>query len=842
MSELITKSLLLSTVVAVAFFSGCGKDGNIQEVTVKAVDGYVIGATVSDQRGSTASKNGDGTYSFVKAPTYPLTLTGGQLLDTNESFTGTMYATNGTVISPVTTLLTTIDPDGNPTDKISQTELEKLSKLTGLSKDALTSDYMATKNVDVAKVAQAAHIVNQDPDLQAEVKGAIATSNETDGSFDKFTALAKSKIDASTLSDVKKYVFKDIIDATAAFSGANPATLEASIKESKVMLSNMAAVEAMSGDIGSDLESLQTVKALLNIAGNEESNATLTDAQLSLLGADAVVNDATLKTLLIDAIKKTKAPNKIDSEAEVQAVFDNLKTIESVESEKATLSLSGEDGMVAKLKTALSNYNFGVEDLDDYKIYALAKKLKAHTGSDKMLDTYDKIVAELKALLQPFTAHEVSVSVESNTSELYNGQGIDAGSIVATVTTSGDETNTTKVGRYTLANSGDYTKFDINGTTGVITAKEAFDYETQTQYTLTAVAQIVDADDENLTVAQTQKQFTIKVQNVKDFGITKVTYDSKNDNNLSNDEINIYFSAGGVVDEYTLSPSSVTLGVQGAIASGATGVYNSSERKYTITGLSQAPKLAPYNIPAEFDATTVTLSGVTSIDGAPLEVNSAKVKYFVFNGLEYGMVKNPDTNRTWLDRNLGAKQVAESSDDYLAYGDLYQWGRKADGHEKIVWTSGTVGTPVNETTTQLSNEPADSLFITSSSAPYDWRVNPDDTLWAGVDAVNNVCPAGFRLPLNPNSANDSANEWYVETQTWGTQNSTGAISSVLKLPMPGYRYSSDGTVYDEGIYGHYWSGSAYGTSARYLNFYSGGVYPNNNYSRANGFSVRCIKN
>ncbi|MBA1438723.1 MAG: hypothetical protein FAF05_07045 [Epsilonproteobacteria bacterium] len=39
---------------------------------------------------------------------------------------------------------------------------------------------MASKNVDVAKVA---HIINQDKDLRAEVKGAIATSNETAGSY-----------------------------------------------------------------------------------------------------------------------------------------------------------------------------------------------------------------------------------------------------------------------------------------------------------------------------------------------------------------------------------------------------------------------------------------------------------------------------------------------------------------------------------------------------------------------------------------------------------------------------------------------------------------------------------
>ena len=38
------------------------------------------------------------------------------------------------------------------------------------------------------------------------------------------------------------------------------------------------------------------------------------------------------------------------------------------------------------------------------------------------------------------------------------------------------------------------------------------------------------------------------------------------------------------------------------------------------------------------------------------------------------MVENPLTGRTWIDRNLGASQVATSPTDTAAYGDLYQWG------------------------------------------------------------------------------------------------------------------------------------------------------------------------
>ena len=43
----------------------------------------------------------------------------------------------------------------------------------------------------------------------------------------------------------------------------------------------------------------------------------------------------------------------------------------------------------------------------------------------------------------------------------------------------------------------------------------------------------------------------------------------------------------------------------------------------------------------------------------------------------------------WMDRNLGASRVAINSTDSEAYGDYYQWGRLADGHEKS--TSQTTG-------------------------------------------------------------------------------------------------------------------------------------------------------
>ena len=48
---------------------------------------------------------------------------------------------------------------------------------------------------------------------------------------------------------------------------------------------------------------------------------------------------------------------------------------------------------------------------------------------------------------------------------------------------------------------------------------------------------------------------------------------------------------------------------------------------------------------------------------------------------------------------------------------------------------------------------------------------------------------------------------------------------------------------DRGSYGSYWSSTVIDSrSARSLDFYSGGVYPQNYYYRYNGFAVRAVQN
>jgi uncharacterized protein (TIGR02145 family) len=183
------------------------------------------------------------------------------------------------------------------------------------------------------------------------------------------------------------------------------------------------------------------------------------------------------------------------------------------------------------------------------------------------------------------------------------------------------------------------------------------------------------------------------------------------------------------------------------------------------------------------------------------------------------------TGRVWMDKNLGASQVATAVDDAAAYGDLYQWGRGTDGHEKRTNLTTTA-------TISSSDTPGNGSFITTNSSPYDWRSPQNDSLWQGVSGTNNPCPAGFRLPTDA--------EWLAEMATWSSTDAAGALASPLKLVSAGIRVSYVGTISGAGSYGYYWSSSVDGISARYLYFYSGGAYT---YvaERAYGLSVRCLE-
>jgi hypothetical protein len=279
---------------------------------------------------------------------------------------------------------------------------------------------------------------------------------------------------------------------------------------------------------------------------------------------------------------------------------------------------------------------------------------------------------------------------------------------------------------------------------------------------------------------------------------------------------------GGNGGSYALQTISST-GVTGLTATLTSGIlaFGSGSLSFAISGTPSASGTASF---------ALTIGGQSCSFTVPVQVNLVALypanSVFCASGPTAIVdVTNPTTGKIWMDRNLGATQAATSSTDATAYGDLYQWGRGNDGHQ--------CRTSATTITLSSTDQPTNGNFILAPNTPKDWRSSQNVNLWQGVNGVNNPCPSGYRIPTET--------EINAERLSWGQNTSVGAFTSPLKLPMTGYRDSSGGSLVDVGARGPYWSSTVSGVNSRSLDFDTSntGMYDD---ARANGFTVRCIKN
>lgn len=281
---------------------------------------------------------------------------------------------------------------------------------------------------------------------------------------------------------------------------------------------------------------------------------------------------------------------------------------------------------------------------------------------------------------------------------------------------------------------------------------------------------------------------------------------------ISTDSANPHGSAGLDVDfdNKGFLPPRMTTEERNAIALPAEGlmIYN--------TDL----KCIQYNIGTSVNPNWICSDGRIRGCGTGSVTFSYKGQSVTYNTVErdYGN----GNIKCWLDRNLGATQVATSSTDANSYGDLFQWGRRDDGHQ--VRTSNTT------TSLSTSDQPSNGNFITSTTTPYDWRSPQTANLWQG--AINNPCPNGWRLPTE--------SEFNVERSSWINNNAAGAFASPLKLPMGGERASAGG-LFNVGVFGIYWTSDVSDIYSVSLDFQVNDAYMYALRRRNNGASVRCIK-
>ena len=245
---------------------------------------------------------------------------------------------------------------------------------------------------------------------------------------------------------------------------------------------------------------------------------------------------------------------------------------------------------------------------------------------------------------------------------------------------------------------------------------------------------------------------------------------------------------------------------------------------YALNGITTAQANA---ITSQAAAITALQAKINSISALRPELNYPVGSVFCASGATQVVdVTNPTTGKTWMDRNLGATQVATSSTDAEAYGDLYQWGRGSDGHQ----CRNTATTSTKSSTDQ----PGNGNFITTSNRPLedDWRTPKNDNLWQGINGINNPCPSGYRLPTEA--------ELNAERLSWTSNDGSGAFASPINLPLAGIRGFVRGILSGADTIGRYWS-STINPAVRYLTFDSSTAQMNSN-ARSMGITVRCIKN
>ncbi len=160
--------LLLFGLFFTACSSGSSDNANIS-ATITAVDGYIKNATITDMAGQVGAYTSNGKYTFANAIAYPLTLTGGQLEDTDAPFDIDMTAQEGAlVISPITTFL---ENDSVLLDKLANLGFQASTL------DEFAVDYVYTNNQNLAKLAQLLYATQKNSTLLNAFKARLRVSN-----------------------------------------------------------------------------------------------------------------------------------------------------------------------------------------------------------------------------------------------------------------------------------------------------------------------------------------------------------------------------------------------------------------------------------------------------------------------------------------------------------------------------------------------------------------------------------------------------------------------------------------------------------------------------------------
>lgn len=208
---------------------------------------------------------------------------------------------------------------------------------------------------------------------------------------------------------------------------------------------------------------------------------------------------------------------------------------------------------------------------------------------------------------------------------------------------------------------------------------------------------------------------------------------------------------------------------------------------------------------------------------------------------EYGINHGQGTDVDgviWAPVNCGYKAASDADKGY-PYGKLYQWGRKyGQGYDSTDASYPKIVPGPIDLATGQSQENA-AIFYSNAKEPNDWCDTQNDNLWnAGTDSEPvkteyDPCPDGWRVPT------------FDELSSLRDKESVAPSGSEYILLPAGCRHYETGEATQRGKVGFYWSSTSISDGCQagcvLLDLSSEGRDIYATFDRANGYSVRCVK-